>query len=274
MFSIWDNSSVAKNSIVALALAWSLLFFSRLIGNFGAVDGVQVGLHSAVLVLAVHPFQQIVAPLLMRRTAMRLMPLAAIVGCVVASFPASFLSPSISWILGVMPLESGAILTREAFLADFAERWPKICLLFATLGTLLWMLLCYPFWLARIKSSVERERGESTSSHSDVGDAVPNSPLSAILETKGREVVALAAEQHYVRVHFKEGSDLVLMRFRDAVGAMAPFDGLKVHRSYWVLKDAVKSAVHTKSGLFLRLVNGIEVPVSRSFCGVVKEVFD
>ncbi len=87
----------------------------------------------------------------------------------------------------------------------------------------------------------------------------------------GRDLLALEMEDHYVRVHTAEGSDLILMRLRDAIAELSGLDGRQVHRSYWVAAAAV-GAVERKSDGKLTLVlrNGLRVPVSRSYAAEVR----
>ena len=46
-----------------------------------------------------------------------------------------------------------------------------------------------------------------------------------------RDIIALEAEDHYVRVHTLHGSALILMRLADAAAIIDPRLGLRVHRS-------------------------------------------
>lgn len=79
----------------------------------------------------------------------------------------------------------------------------------------------------------------------------------------GREVLALQAEDHYVRVHTARGSTLILMRFADAVAELDGLEGLRVHRSWWVARAAVAAVKPEGRRLSLTLVNGIAAPVTR-----------
>jgi DNA-binding LytR/AlgR family response regulator len=45
---------------------------------------------------------------------------------------------------------------------------------------------------------------------------------------------------------------------------------MRVHRSWWVARDAVTGTLRRGRGLALLLSNGIEVPVSRSYADAVK----
>ena len=78
----------------------------------------------------------------------------------------------------------------------------------------------------------------------------------------GREVICLQMEDHYVRVHTALGSELILMRLSDAVSRTGR-EGLQVHRSWWVARDAVTGLVRDGRNLRLKLLNGLEVPVAR-----------
>lgn len=79
----------------------------------------------------------------------------------------------------------------------------------------------------------------------------------------GRELLCLQMEDHYVRAHTARGSDLILTPLKDAIAELGEVDGLRVHRSWWVAKDAVAEPRTNGRNLSLRLSNGLEVPVSR-----------
>ncbi len=81
----------------------------------------------------------------------------------------------------------------------------------------------------------------------------------------------MSMQDHYVDVRTDKGGGLVLMRFADAVAESEGVDGLQIHRSHWVARDAVAEAVRRDGKLFLRLTDGTELPVSRSFQSAVKE---
>ncbi|WP_145675191.1 LytTR family DNA-binding domain-containing protein [Azospirillum brasilense] len=88
----------------------------------------------------------------------------------------------------------------------------------------------------------------------------------------GRDLLALEMEDHYVRAHTAEGSDLILMRLRDAMAELAGLEGMQVHRSHWVAAAAVAGVERKADGkLVLVLRNGLRVPVSRSYAAAVRE---
>ncbi|QCO02380.1 LytTR family DNA-binding domain-containing protein [Azospirillum argentinense] len=88
----------------------------------------------------------------------------------------------------------------------------------------------------------------------------------------GRDLLALEMEDHYVRAHTAEGSDLILMRLRDAIAELAGLQGMQVHRSHWVAAAAVAGVERKPDGkLVLILRNGRRVPVSRSYAAAVRE---
>ncbi len=85
------------------------------------------------------------------------------------------------------------------------------------------------------------------------------------------DVLALQAEEHYVRVHTQRGSELIHYRFGDAVREMADDLGLRVHRSWWVARNAVRSAKRGSRRWQLELVCDVAVPVSDSYVKAVRE---
>ena len=100
--------------------------------------------------------------------------------------------------------------------------------------------------------------------------AFPRSLLARLPNRLGDEIVALEAEDHYLRVHTTLGSDLVLMRLSDAIAAIEPGLGLQVHRSWWVADDAICEIARSDQRTHLRLSNGLLVPVGRTFSAAVR----
>ena len=85
------------------------------------------------------------------------------------------------------------------------------------------------------------------------------------------DVLALQAEEHYVRIYSKDGSQLVHCRFGNAVKEMPAELGLQVHRSWWVAESAVRSAQRGSRRWQLDLVNDVAAPVSDSYVAAVRE---
>jgi len=79
----------------------------------------------------------------------------------------------------------------------------------------------------------------------------------------GSDVICLENQDHYVRVYTTTGDAMILMRMRDAV-AQLEGKGERVHRSWWVARNAVVAAVRQDRNVRLRLSDGREVPVARS----------
>lgn len=102
---------------------------------------------------------------------------------------------------------------------------------------------------------------------------LPLAPLAAVAvpgfarripASLGGSLLALEMEDHYLRVHTTAGSALILMRLSDALVELAGFDGLQVHRSWYVARAAVISLQREGQRLSLILVNQMRVPVSRT----------
>ncbi len=77
------------------------------------------------------------------------------------------------------------------------------------------------------------------------------------------QLIALEMEDHYVRAHGPDTSVLILLRMRDAEEELAGYDGLRVHRSWWVARRAVEQILRTGRNVTLRLDGGLEAPVAR-----------
>jgi hypothetical protein len=78
------------------------------------------------------------------------------------------------------------------------------------------------------------------------------------------DLVALEAEDHYVRLHHPAGSTLILHRFSDALTEVDSRAGLQVHRGWWVASGAVVGTFMRGGKRWLKLNNDLEIPVSRT----------
>jgi DNA-binding LytR/AlgR family response regulator len=115
----------------------------------------------------------------------------------------------------------------------------------------------------------------------EVPQAIPASPSETLatrfadrlpLPMRNAKIIALEAEDHYLRVHFEGGqSTLILMRLSDAITEFPTNIGAQTHRSWWVAKDSVRGVIKAEGRATLTLEGPIKVPVSRSFYKVLND---
>jgi DNA-binding LytR/AlgR family response regulator len=138
--------------------------------------------------------------------------------------------------------------------------------------------------LAPIKSdapTANAEAAHETAAFAATSDAVKTNPASADLATDARfrtrlplrfqnaAILALQAEDHYLRVHTDIGEALILMRLSDAITELAVMGGAQTHRSWWVARSAVSKSTRGDGKGLLTLSNAIEAPVSRNYLRVL-----
>jgi len=86
------------------------------------------------------------------------------------------------------------------------------------------------------------------------------------------EIVALKAEDHYVRVYTDKGDSLIHYRFKDALADISSLEGIQTHRSYWVEQSAITGLESDGQSSQLSLTTGLRVPVSRTYLNEVKRL--
>ncbi|QHL90763.1 hypothetical protein GVO57_07865 [Sphingomonas changnyeongensis] len=84
-------------------------------------------------------------------------------------------------------------------------------------------------------------------------------------------VLALEAEDHYLRVYTDRGTARIFLRMRDALGELPADSGTAVHRSWWVAHIAMATLERDGRNHNLRLINGLIVPVSRDRVADLRE---
>jgi hypothetical protein len=83
-------------------------------------------------------------------------------------------------------------------------------------------------------------------------------------------LIAVEAEDHYLRIRTEAGSELILMRLGDALEALSACDGFRTHRSWWVSRTGVETARWKGGRGELVLADGATAPVSRTYAATLK----
>lgn len=116
--------------------------------------------------------------------------------------------------------------------------------------------------------------GQSTpvQTHASADRAGPAKFIERLpIHLRGARLIAVQAEDHYLRVHTNEGSDLILMRLSDALDELEGVEGAQTHRSWWVARDAVRTASRGDGRATLKLDGDLSAPVSRRYSKALRE---
>ena len=137
------------------------------------------------------------------------------------------------------------------------------CLLIAAPVTVGWLALPRRDAPAQA-SAIPADADAARSAVASAATPAPGDFLDRLPPRLGRELTALQMEDHYVRAHTSLGSDLLLMPMGQAVDALGAVEGLRVHRSWWVARRAVRGWAWRGRNLRLKLEGGVEAPVARA----------
>ncbi|WP_419908633.1 LytTR family DNA-binding domain-containing protein [Hoeflea sp.] len=80
----------------------------------------------------------------------------------------------------------------------------------------------------------------------------------------GRDLILLQAQDHYVRAVTERGETLIRSGIQEAADALGDF-GVRIHRSWWVARKAVRAYRYRKGAPVVVLSNGLELPVGRIY---------
>jgi len=117
---------------------------------------------------------------------------------------------------------------------------------------------------------VVRPNPEVPAGESPSGRAPGQRLLNRLSSENRGDVLYLSMQDHYVQVVTSKGTELVLLRFGDALEELDGTDGLQIHRSHWVSRGAIAGWRRDKGKLLLELSDGTELPVSRSYAKAVR----
>lgn len=103
----------------------------------------------------------------------------------------------------------------------------------------------------------------------------PTSPapfLKRLPYDLGAQILSLSMQDHYVEVTTAKGTALILIRLQDAIKELGAFAGVQIHRSHWVALNGVRQLKRQDGKLFIELLDGRTLPVSRTYAQSVRAV--
>jgi DNA-binding LytR/AlgR family response regulator len=107
--------------------------------------------------------------------------------------------------------------------------------------------------------------------HAAAVDAAPARFLDRLPpKLRGATIRAVESEDHYLRIHTDRGSDLILMRFSDALAELEGLEGAQTHRSWWVARNAVRDVARGEGRATLTLEGDLRAPVSRRYARALR----
>ena len=237
---------------VGVALAALGPFGSFAIGSFGA--RLAYWIPAALIGYAIFRPTTLAAILIARRLELPELA-AAVVGVLVAAIPGTF---AIAYLGGYRPGD-------EPRLDDLFQLYVQV----SVIGVLV-MVVFVLMGQASTRPVAGSAPGAATAIDSPTMPA-PSAPfLDRLPGAWGHRLLALEMEDHYVRAHGPDTSALILLRMRDAEAELAGIDGMRIHRSWWVARNAVERVVRDGRGYNVRLTNGLEPPVARDRVAALK----
>lgn len=101
--------------------------------------------------------------------------------------------------------------------------------------------------------------------HAEIEDETTPAFWSRVPKEIGRDLVAVSAELHYMRVYTGAGQALILYPFGQAVEELGEtVRGVQIHRSHWVALGQVAELTRRGQGALCITTTGVALPVSRS----------
>ena len=177
---------------------------------------------------------------------------------------------SVLWITGLSGLFSAALFAPLAYLLDYAFAIPEDAddiaegLVGGLIGEFFGLLpLFLVVWLAL--NAIRFIRIQPLAKSSGQFKKKAPSFWNRIPKALGRDIVALSAELHYLRVYTTNGDALILFPFGQAVSELDGFvEGRQIHRSHWVALSHISTIEPRGQGGLCKTKTGLSLPVSRT----------
>ena len=246
-----------------LALLAVAVLFLGYLGPFGTYLRMPLGERMAYWVIAVAGNWSFALACILPAIAClsrRVPDIACVLGgSLAAAVPGTLLISALEFLFsGALPETFG---TGELFLA--------VALVHLVLGLIVWGTVELPMRYGGGAPFAEHPAAGAT--ESPLADDAAPPLLDRLPAARQGRLLHLQMRDHYVEVHTDRGSDLVLMRFGDALKELGGTEGMQVHRSHWIARTALKKIVRRTGRTVAFLENGAEVPVSRRYARALRE---
>jgi hypothetical protein len=86
--------------------------------------------------------------------------------------------------------------------------------------------------------------------------------LDKLRDLAPTDLLAVEAEDHYIRVHSRRGKELIYYRFRDALEDLRSWEGIQAHRSVWIDRRSIVKVEASGRSTWVILETGDRLPVS------------
>lgn len=284
-----DQAEPGPLQQIRVRLSWQVLAFYLLVplalGAYGAINNWQliesIGPFWAIAFYLGHAFPPWFSTCLLTSLAMHLLqpwkPRPLIILLSGHTISCLITLPYISWLIGAFASqwpESGLEVQPTSLLAaSYWAYWLRAGAVWLGTNYLFDRLLGLPrYRYDAISPGAARDAAES-----DAAVAASSGNRPAFLERVPAavslpEVIAVKAEQHYIRVITPTRSYLVLHRFSDALCELPSNDGLQLHRSWWVRRDAIRRVRQNSRKMSVILQTGEEIPVSGPYQALVRQL--
>jgi len=176
-----------------------------------------------------------------------------------------FANPWVRWAFDTVVMTPGVCV-----LVAFASRWAFGPFPVRQILTgLVWQVFVISAAVMAVRQIVQlRTAAPQPAPDEPAADAEFRKRLSA--RRREAKLIAVEAEDHYLRVHTDAGSELISLRFADGLAELSGVRGFQVHRSWWAAAEAIEGVRWKKGGGELRLAGGLTAPVSRTYAKELK----
>ncbi|MEL7298468.1 MAG: LytTR family transcriptional regulator DNA-binding domain-containing protein [Pseudomonadota bacterium] len=217
----------------------------------------------------------IASAVLLPRVMSRLSPALAIIGS--GAVGALFTTPLFFFLEFVLPASLTAI--ENGALDRLAEQnlWLGLLVEYieaAPLMLLCWLLINLPLLATQRPSDTQdttEDVPEHVAEHNEQAQRLERFfdrlPLAI-----GHDLYAISSDLHYLHVYTAEGRCMIHGSLQDVSDTLGDA-GLRVHRSHWVARHAVRQLIRNKGQSFCLLKNGLRIPVSRRNRAAVQQWF-
>lgn len=134
------------------------------------------------------------------------------------------------------------------------------------------------FWprIAHTPATPAPEPSPTTNETPHKPDRKPSVPLLAKMaqHAKPDDIISFSMRDHYVEITTRQGVEMLLMRFQDALDLLGDLPGCRLHRSHWAAAAHVADIRRSGRAHEVNLSDGRALPVSATYLDCVRTMLE
>lgn len=176
-------------------------------------------------------------------------------------------------LLGAIPA-TAAVIAVFAYFISKPFSWTTYPVMWGNVVVIGLVIAAIQFWqrIAKVPVAETPDHAQPLEEEQQTSRGQPSFPLLAKMSqtAKPTDIISFSMRDHYVEITTRQGVEMLLMRFQDALDLLGDLDGCRLHRSHWAAASHIVDLRRSGRAHEVILSDGRTLPVSATYLDCAK----